>query len=198
MNTKHYVVLVLMREGFRGDISDIKPSTAAFGKKECPPTYTKVDFFGTPKEAVWLRSNARYDFDAESFVHKATGDVCDFNEDIIEDESYDDNANRCRILARQLNNGNDVQINPCRFLRAKHVSLESDDRVHFLRVFYPFRKRSGVKRLLKAVKKGLYPDIRESFRALDVSIQREIIQSCNNEDREYIIWLGSIKPSDIE
>ena len=186
---KKFTALVVARTG---KVSAVQPGKGTWGKKECPPIFELVELEATPEEAEWFKQRGRYQ--DGKFVDREDGQPFDEKTDVIEDETYDENLQRCEQLATGLNNGAIPEL-PCHFLRAGHLGKEVDDRVYWLRRFFPFRKEKGVKALLKAVKKGLYPDTREAFRAMDEETQNKLLENMSPEDRMYMEWLGKTEVS---
>jgi len=184
-----HIALVVTRGPLPGKISAVQKVPAEWGRKEKPPTFIHVPLLATPEEVQWLRANGVYDFDRKTFQHKETGEDFDSEHDIVEDAEYNQDLERCRALAIRLNGGVEPVGDPCTFLRAKHLPDGKDDRRHFMELFWPHRKRPGVRALLKAAKRGLYPDSREAFLALSPDVQAAILATLPRADALYLRWI---------
>jgi hypothetical protein len=180
-----YTVLVLASTG---KISAIQAGQGTWGSKECPPVFELIETDITPEVAEWLLKFGGYNFDTKEFVHRDTGEIFNEQTDLIESKIYDTQLTRNDGLAEGL--GSESLTKSCDFLRASHIGEHEDDRIYWIRRFYPLRKEKGVMALIQAARSGLYADARAAFDALDEEIKTKILNSGDVEDKSYMEWFG--------
>jgi hypothetical protein len=195
---REYTVLLCMRGPTPGEVSAVQLGDGEWGRKEGPPVFRRVKITATEAEIAWLQMNGQYDPQSRTFKHKETGEAFDSDYDIVADEDFDQNLFRCRQLAIELNGGVKPVGTACDFLRAKHIPRDEDDRRHFMRLFWPHRRLPGVMALLKAAKRGLYPDLQAALRAIDRDTVRTILGSWGAQDREYFLWMRNTGAADVD
>lgn len=189
MPKERYTLLVVNRGPTPGTVSAAQIGRGTWGRKEGPPTFRLVPIMATEEEIQWLRQHGRYDPGAARFRDKATGEPFDPAVDIVEATDFDQDLERCRLLAIELNGGRKPPGPPCQFLRPRYLAADEDERQHFLRLFWPHRRLPGVLALLRAAKRGLFPDVRAGLRALPEATATAILESWPEADREYFLWL---------
>ncbi len=192
-----YTFLVVARQrnatsASLGKISAFQKEDGVWGSKEILPNFDKIIFDGTREEVNFVYRVCSYDFSKQSFIHKDSGDLFNADTDVITNiTDYSGGNERDKQLAKQLTGIN--TISPCSVLRAGHRGeFGNDERSYWIRLYYPFRKLSGVKVLVEAAKYGVYADCRKAFLALDKTTQQVIFDNSSDDDKEYFRWLYSV------
>ncbi|MCP4571437.1 MAG: hypothetical protein GY838_03725 [bacterium] len=191
-----YTFLIVTRNHRRGKISAVQPGAGEWGTKEVPPQFLQVPFTGTLAEKNWVFRNCAYDLEAKTFVHKDTREAFDKDFDVVEhQEDYTDYGVKDIELAELLT---DIRTdNPCLVLKAPDTDIyDSDERSYWVKQYFPFRKRPGVKKLIQAAKYGGYAHCRKAFRALQKQTRRDILATMTEADRKYLRWLYVANNSD--
>ena len=82
----------------------------------------------------------------------------------------------------------------CSELRSKDTVFGSiDERIYWLKIFYPYRNDTGMIDVLKSIKYGFHVDVRDSFLVLNIDIRNKILSSMYINDSIYFKWLCSLR-----